>query len=793
MVIRKIGIAGIAGVMLLGSALPVSAMKPEIMDAAAVTSVQPAIDPAQAIGGEEAPVDTKINRERAIELAKQYVHVPDDYVLQGVGYQSSVIGYGYGSGRGVWSMSFNKQDQKRYYGSIHVSVDADTGKLQSFYINENNPDKKPVYPPKTDQEQAKRIALDFIAKMNPDIKNELAYYDTAQWSRKPLTGSVQYPLQYVRVVNGVPFPANALSVTVDEDGRIISYNMQWDPNLTFEKASNPINAEQAKEQFLKLAEPRLQYVIPYSVTGKTDLLVSYQMETFMVDAVSGEALLFNGEPRSSRSPNVPASDKPLAEKPKEPLKLTKEQAAEKAVKLLALPADAKLANASYQENHDPRTGQTSIQWDLSWSASGDKDGPMIHAAVDANTGAVLRYSKYDYRPAQAGAGQTDDSGKLGYDQLKEKAIAAVQKLLPMYAHELYLEQMADIPAVKMQMMPTHPFNFRRIVNGIQTDYESVSINLDRKTGDIQDYYSNLTSYPYPSEKPQVISEDKAKQALLSQFDIEQQYVLISKNGAGAIPYGIPIEKYNVMVAAGEIKPGQDAPKPETKLVYNLKPKSQFQNPVFLDAVSAEWKSRDTGEIVKEYIAPTDIEGHWAEQALKLMVDYQALDVVDGKTQPDGLITRGEMVKMLIASVNGGYSPMSAGAYAERAASFSDVAKDSKYFAYVENALDLNLIERSSDSFKPDATLSKSELADLIVRALGYRKLVQVDGLFAANATDLGDESTKGSIALVNALSIMPLEGGKFNPKEQVTRAQAATAFYKFLQVRSELQDTPMRY
>ncbi|MDF2964554.1 MAG: S-layer protein, partial [Paenibacillus sp.] len=459
------------------------------------------------------------------------------------------------------------------------------------------------------------------------------------------------------------------------------------------------------------------------------------------------------------------------------------------------PADAKLENASYQENHDPRTGNTSIQWDLSWSTGNDKEHPTIHAAVDSNTGAVLRYSYYDYRVAQSDAANAENNNnRLSDDQLKEKAIAYVQKLLPTYAHELYLEpQIHDIPVEKLQIMPNHNFNFRRVVNGVYTEYESVSINLDRKTGEIKDYYSNLTTISYPSEKPKVISEEQAKQILLSQYDIELQYMLFINGGMGMPYYGktLPVEKYNVMVAAGEIKPDESQQKPETKLVYNLKPKFQFYEPAFLDAVTGEWRNRETSQVIKPVTAPTDIEGHWAEEALRLMVDYQALDVVDGKVLPDGLITRGEMIKMLLAAVNGGYYPMSAGAYAERTASFSDVAKDSKYFAYIENAIDLNLIDRSSDTFKPDATLNKSEMADLIVRALGYRKLAQVEGLFAASATDLEGVNNKGAIALVNALAIMPMDGGKFMPGEQITRAQAATTFYKFLQVRSELQDSPM--
>lgn len=783
---KKLGIAGITSVMLLSSVAPASAMMMPA-EAIQVTAVKSETVPALSLSSEAAPVDTKISRERAIELAKQYIAIPDDFTLQGVGYNNY---YGLGNGRGSWNMNFNKQDQKRYYGNINVSIDSDTGQLISFYISDNDPEKKPVFPPKVDLEHAKQIANDYIAKMNPNEKDQLKYYDEfEQGFRKPLTGSVQYPIRYVRVVNGVVFPQNSIYLNIDGDGKVISYNLQWDSKLEFKAPEGKLSEEQAQAQFTKLAEPRLQYLLPLTPTGSTDPVISYQMESFMLDAQSGEALLYNGSPKNALPKSEPASETPLEPMPKEPLKLTKEQAVERVAKVLPLPEDAKLENASYQENRDPRNGSTSIVWDLSWSVGQDKDNPNIHAAVDSNTGAVIRYSRYSYRPAEAAA--ADNSNGLSREELKEKAVAYIQQLLPTYAHELYFEpQIYDIPVEKLQYMPNYNFNFRRIINGVYTEYESVNINLDRKTGNIQDFYSNLTSTSYPSEKPKVITEEEAKKILLSQYNIELQYMTFMKGGMG-FPYGatIPMEKYNLMVASGEIKP-EDAPqKPETKLIYNLKPKYQYQEPFFLDASTGEWKNRETSQVIQPTVAPTDIEGHAAEEALRLMVDYRALDVVDGKVQPDGLITRGEMVKMLLAAVNGGYYPMSAGMYADRAASFSDVAKDNKYFAYVENAIDLNLIDRSSATFRPEATLSKSEMADLIVRALGYRKLSQVEGLFNVTATDLEGVSNKGAIAVVQALSIMPLEAGKFKPSEQITRAQAATMFYKFLQIRSELQES----
>lgn len=260
---------------------------------------------------------------------------------------------------------------------------------------------------------------------------------------------------------------------------------------------------------------------------------------------------------------------------------------------------------------------------------------------------------------------------------------------------------------------------------------------------------------------------------MSQYKVEQQYIVVDKDNYA--------QQQDLTLPMAQI---------ETKLVYNLKPIFQFRELTYLDAGTGEWRNNETNQIVHPRITdPVDLKGNWAEEALKLMLVYEALDLVDGKVQPDALITRGELVQMFITTLNGGYFPV-ASDYADRSASFSDVTKDSKYFPYVENAIDYNLIDRASGTFDPDAALTRSEVADLIVKALGYSNLSKVKGLFTTKATDVNELPNQGAIAIVSALDIVTLNGETFSPYEKVTRAQAATFFYNFLKAHSQLLDTP---
>src|SRR5690606_28404352 len=100
-----------------------------------------------------------------------------------------------------------------------------------------------------------------------------------------------------------------------------------------------------------------------------------------------------------------------------------------------------------------------------------------------------------------------------------------------------------------------------------------------------------------------------------------------------------------------------------------------------DATDGQWKRRDTGETAQLIIPEAqDIDGHWAELALRLMIAYEAIDVTDGRVHPDKIMTRGEMIKMLVIAINGGRGGIYYGK--ERAATFSDVASGSALFYFV---------------------------------------------------------------------------------------------------------------
>ncbi|MEI7026601.1 S-layer homology domain-containing protein [Paenibacillus sp. y28] len=783
--LKQVAIGGISSVLLLSASAPAWAM--ETVDATrAIAATSIAVD--SAVGQTEAPADAKISKDQAVSLAKQLVKIPDGYELRNISYNKAY--YELSGGRGAWSMYFEKKVTERAINTISVSIDAENGRLTGYYFSENDPDKKPSYPPKYDLSQAKTVADSFIGDLNSGEAGQIQYDDSFEKAfRTPLNGYVQYSFNYYRVVNGAVFTSNAISVQVDGEGHVVGYNFRWDDKLEFEAADGAISKEAAVAAFRDQLKPQLKYLVPYNTKTK-QIALSYQMNTLQLDAKTGKSwnsapVVQGGEPLASQ---------PLAAKPSANQNLTKEQALELITKNFTIPASNKLQDASYYEN-TAADGTVDASWNLSWNSTDEENPSSAYAAVNSHTGEVRSFSRNEhniYYSAKDAEKQASEY-KVSYDEGKNTAVALVKQLLPHYAHELVLQPQTDLGQQKLAYVSGWSYIFSRQVNGVETENDRVTVNVDRKTGEVTSYWSSISDYDYPASLPQTIGDSKALDLLLGTYNVEQRYVLESQQYYG----GIPIEKYRLMVASGEIAPTEEAPAatatPKAKLVYQLVPKYTSNEGYYLDAEHGTWQSRETGAPVSlEKVVVTDIVGHAAQNELQLMVDYKALDVKDGKVNPEQQMTRGEMIKMLVISLNGGgpiYPMFAAGA---AKSSFRDVATDNAYFSYVEFAAQNNLIDRNSAVFNPEALMTREDMAELLVRALGYHKLASVDKLFAISFNDADKLKQKGDAAITVGLGLLNVDAdGNFGPEQSITRAQAATTFYHFLQVRSELLENSL--
>jgi hypothetical protein len=731
------------------------------------------------------PDEAKVTKEQAIELAKSYVTIPEGYTVQSVNLSSN----GMMGNRGVfWHISFVKLVESKNLGNMNMTINGISGRLMDYSFYSNDPNAKPSYPPKADYQGAKEVAAQWVAKLNPGEREQLLYNDILEQSLKaPLNGFNQYSIRYDRVHNGVAFPQNGVNIQVNGDGVVTNYNFNWDEAATFENAK-PISDEAAAQAFRDKAVLKLNYMMLYEAKGEKKPVISYLMDPLSLNAVTGEPWKDGSASSTMNPPGNPLTEAPLSEPPAGNLNLTKEQAFEKVTTTFTLPQGLKRGEASYNESTNPVTGEVQSSWNLNWSeptkdAAMGKGGLNIWATVNSRTGEITNFNRNVYIPYAEQQKPVDP--KVGLEEAKAKAIDFVKKNIPPRTHQLILDTSSidNMPAEYLKMMNSWDISFKRIIDGVYVNQETVQVSIDKATGDIMNYYFNFSNIAYPAKKPETIDVNKAKELLLSPYVIKLNYVLPNQQGGG----GMPIEKVRVMMAAGELPPGSDVngtADKEAKLVYVLTPK-YVADSYFLDAITGQWRNSSNGEVMSlEKIKVTDIEGHWAQKELQIMLDYQALDVADGKVSPDASITRGELIKMLVITMNGGRSGIAYGA--ERAASFKDVSNGSTYFAYVENAVDRGLIDRGQE-FNPQTIMTREEMASLIVRALGYKKLTAYADIFNGSFLDASSLKNRGEVAIVVGLGIMTLSEGSFNPKQEVTRAQAAVAFFRYLEKLSELQ------
>ena len=774
---------------MLMSAMPASAFAESVSKPAGTNAAADS-------GGEQmdealaASVDVAITKEKAEALARKLVSIPKEYMLQGANLSMEMLA---GGKRNAWGLDFVKKVNGKYLGNIYVRIHADSGQLLEFSSYTDNPSAKPTYPLKVERDAAQQIALQFIQTIAADYKEQIQYNpDYGVQLLPPLTGEVLHSLRYDRLVQDIPYVDNYIEVDVDSEGHIRRFSLLWDDTIRFPKVDAKLTAEQANAKLRAAAAPQLTYIVPYNMQGKRKPMLSYELQPLSIDAGTGE---LKGESnfsyyRAGTVSDTPVTEKPLGEAPKAGA-VTEKQAVDAVKAAFNLPAGAELNGSNYSENMNESIGTTEAYWSLNWTIK--KDGKEIGSAsatVDGRTGAVRSFYSYAYNEQEQSG-----SPNVTLEQASALAVEAVKKHLPWLTHELYFVKPdpKQYEGLSVGENRQYYFNFVHKIHGATVEYDNINVAIDTRTGEIVNYDAYLSGFDYPVKAPALIEKEKAVDSWLTYYRTQLTYRLVQQFSWNGQP--IPIEKYKVMLAAGEIKGDEVKSTTEAELVYRLVPRL-IDESVFLDAETGGWRNRETGEATQlEKPKAQDIEGHWAQRQLELMVAYKALDVKNGKVRPNELVTRGELIKMLVLARNSGRKPSlyyGSGDQAATKASFNDVAADSSYFVYVEAALEQNLIDVGDGSFNPSGKVSRDEMAELIVRALGYNALANHDQIFKASFKDAAQIENKGQTAIVVGLKIMTLADGKFLPKKQVTRGEASAAFFRYLQSRAELQEAPLR-
>ncbi|MEK4297035.1 pullulanase [Paenibacillus sp. FSL R5-0914] len=181
------------------------------------------------------------------------------------------------------------------------------------------------------------------------------------------------------------------------------------------------------------------------------------------------------------------------------------------------------------------------------------------------------------------------------------------------------------------------------------------------------------------------------------------------------------------------------------------------------------------EIVKSFEdVPTT---YWAFHAIQSLAAKQIVSgVTTTEFNPKSNVSRAEFTALLVRAL---------GLNAEGPVQFTDIKSDAWYSSYVATASKLGIVSgRSKDTFAPNASITREEMAIMVIRALEVKPGKKIE--LAVGVTTFADASSisKWADSYVKTAAGLGLlqgrENNQFAPKGWMTRAESAQIIYTLL-------------
>lgn len=200
----------------------------------------------------------------------------------------------------------------------------------------------------------------------------------------------------------------------------------------------------------------------------------------------------------------------------------------------------------------------------------------------------------------------------------------------------------------------------------------------------------------------------------------------------------------------------------------------------VNASTGEWMSFNR---LMEGLQIQDIANHPMKRALQEAVDQGWLNATDGRVYPDQPIGNVDYLQAMLRLAT--RSPVqslrrggSRNDEIEIDSNWVDVAETSPDYDVIGQALRYKLIEKTGTKFDPKQPITRAQAAKMALKLLGYEALLDKPELFRDELADV-DKKELPLAALSQALGLFGLEDGKqFAPDVTLTRADAAQLFLR---------------
>ena len=188
--------------------------------------------------------------------------------------------------RHLWHLQFEN--------SISVTIDANANRLNSFFdFGWREPGTTIVA-----ADVAERTAREFANRVaSREMAQAELFEGMSTLEIQPVQRDmgVLYRFVFARDVNGIPFPGNNISVSIEPStGRVVGFDITWNANLQFPAIGEALSLEEV----FNIYAASLGFELFYTLTSNNEMTLVYGFRNwpgFTIDPITGMRLGFDGD------------------------------------------------------------------------------------------------------------------------------------------------------------------------------------------------------------------------------------------------------------------------------------------------------------------------------------------------------------------------------------------------------------------------------------------------------------------------------------------------------------------
>lgn len=189
----------------------------------------------------------------------------------------------------------------------------------------------------------------------------------------------------------------------------------------------------------------------------------------------------------------------------------------------------------------------------------------------------------------------------------------------------------------------------------------------------------------------------------------------------------------------------------------------YEDGTHVPVYSADEK-KEAEEAAESANAYKDISGHWAQDIIIELYKNNIITPNEDKMfYPDEIISREDFVTMIVKALKVNLSSYNG--------VFEDINKTDASAKYIQTAYDMGMISGFDNKFEPRKALTREEMAKIIIEASKADKAKTDNGF--TDWDSISDWAKEYAAAGKGNGILSGDNNGKFNPKNSLTRAEAA--------------------